>query len=103
MTVAVIDDVLPVWDVRPRHGIEVSASAERVWRALHEADLAARRGCARVRGLRPAGYAKVVSAWTPTASAASRQSGRVVGPFSGLIRRGMRRAIKRDAERTHHA
>ena len=142
MTVALIDDVLPVWDVRTRHSIEVSASAERVWRALHEADLAgtpwvrallllrALPGRLRLPRSRPAeafdqpGYAKVVwsfrleatgdgrtQLWTetrvrcldPDSERRFRRYWRVGGPFSGLIRLAMLRAVKREAERTHHA
>jgi hypothetical protein len=55
--VALLDQVLPEWQHRERHEIEVDAPPERVWAALHEASAAEMpllRRLFRLRGL-PAG------------------------------------------------
>jgi hypothetical protein len=51
---SLLSDVLPRWDVRKRHAIELASTPERVWSAVHETTLAempVARVLFRLRGL----------------------------------------------------
>jgi hypothetical protein len=61
---SLLSEVLPRWDVRKRHTIEIAATPERVWSALNETtlgDMPVARVLFRLRGLPSAGDRTLLS------------------------------------------